>query len=37
MEQGGKKFNRRLRFALQGDGLGMMFLLSRHAVEPPFR
>jgi hypothetical protein len=24
MEQGGKKFNCRLRFALQGDGLGMM-------------
>jgi hypothetical protein len=29
MEQGGKKFNRRLGFALQGDGLGMMFLLSQ--------
>jgi hypothetical protein len=25
MEQGGRKFNRRLRFALQGDGLGMIF------------
>jgi hypothetical protein len=38
MEQGRGKFNHRLPFALQGDGLGMMFPVSaacRRALSVP--